>query len=469
MIDHETLDRAETYLAGAAMSRPEVLDLVSLRPDDFRSPRAATVWRAATACHVAGAPTDEISIGEILDRTNTLPSVGGLAGLSAMTMGFVGLGPCEHYAEIVRDAAVERHTVSVMSEILEQAQRGVLNGAEVLSSVLQAASGIDVGSAASSVPVGDWVKERWRELSALAKRKSDGESVITGLPTGLPKLDQVMGGIQRGIVTLVAARPSMGKSSFGITIADATERAGVGVHVFSLEDIRSAYCDRLLSRSSRVEASKLRTLDFARPDMEGLSRALNDIIGRPKWIGDDRAGLTAEEIVRTVRRHRKENGTGLVVVDYIQIVKTEMRTNQRHAELTSIIETFANAAKQDDIAYVVMSQLNRSLESRADKRPMLSDLRESGSLEERAKCVLGLYRGAFYGDPVKGVDYNRGKREDRGGRKLEDEHPPDDAVWRRTLEVSVMKNSNGDTGVVGCDWDGPTITISGDRSCKTNY
>ena len=150
------------------------------------------------------------------------------------------------------------------------------------------------------------------------------------------------------------------------------------------------------------------------------------------WRVDSRSGLTAEEIVRSVRRHKRKNGTKLVIVDYIQLIAWPKYARTPHDALTQIITVLANAAKADGISYVVMSQLNRGVEQRDDKRPLLSDLRESGSLEERSKCVLALYRPNYYdpnADPT-------------------------------LAQILVLKNSNGQTGTVDATWDGPTMKLS---------
>src|SRR5690606_23382996 len=140
--------------------------------------------------------------------------------------------------------------------------------------------------------------------------------------------------------------------------------------------------------------------------LRNMQATIPSITSRGNWLFDDRSGISAQEIVRSVRRHRKQNNTKVVIVDYIQLVAKPSPRMTAHEALSESITVFADAAKQDNVAYVVMSQLNREIERREDKRPQLSDLRESGSLEERSKCVVGLYRGAAYGKkPKKGVDY----------------------------------------------------------------
>jgi replicative DNA helicase len=242
----------------------------------------------------------------------------------------------------------------------------------------------------------------------------------------------------------------MGKSSLGLSIADACSAGGFGVHVFSLEDTEESYSDRVLSRTSDIPAETLRNSDLNVGQCSAVARGSMGLKGR-RWLVDGRSGLTAEEIVRSVRRHKRANATNVVIVDYVQLVKGAPRL-QRHEALTEIVTTLADAAKQDRMAYIVMSQLNRQIEQRQDKRPQLADLRESGSLEERAKCVIGLYRGSYYGEPTKGVDYH----DTWPGHS----YPPSGDEWARAAQLCVLKNSNGRTGTVWADWHGQTTRLS---------
>lgn len=240
-------------------------------------------------------------------------------------------------------------------------------------------------------------------------------------------------------------------SSLGLATADASSAAGFGVHLFSLEDTEEAYADRTIARTSGVPAEALRNAKLERGHASDISRAMAGLKSR-RWLVDGRSGLTADEIVRSARRHRKANGTCVVIVDYIQLIKRANPRQSPHEALTEIITTLADAAKQDRIAYVVMSQLNRGVEQRQDKRPLLSDLRESGSLEERCKCAVGLYRGSYYGEPIKGIDWDP----DWKGRAWK----PSDEEFKAQIQAIVMKNSNGRTGTVWGEWHGPTTRVS---------
>jgi len=231
----------------------------------------------------------------------------------------------------------------------------------------------------------------------------------------------------------VAGRPGMGKSALGMTMAAAQVRDGAGVHVFSLEDTWRTYADRFLSRVSAVPAEVLRTgralnLVEQRDLRDGASAAAAKC---GHWVIDDRSGIDAAEIVRSVRRSARDNATRVVIVDYIQLTRRPPKTSQ-HEHLGQQLLTLATAAKQDDVSYVVLSQLNRGLESRDDKTPRLSDLRESGNLEEFSKCVIAIHRPVMY----------------------QRDADPSEA------QLLVLKNNQGRTGRVVAKFDGPRIAVS---------
>jgi replicative DNA helicase len=178
---------------------------------------------------------------------------------------------------------------------------------------------------------------------------------------------------------------------------------------------------------------------------------------RNSWLFDDRSGITADEIVRSVRRRKKDNRTKVVIVDYIQLVRKPHPRMSSHEALGETITTLADAAKQDGIAYVVMSQLNRELEKRDDKRPLLADLRESGSLEERSKCVVALYRGCVYGEPKRDIDFDCECPQNTKSHYCK---PPSESEFESRVELHILKNSNGRTGKVTAHWHGPTTRMS---------
>lgn len=449
----------ENAVIGGILLCPDVLvDLDWLEVDHFASFGARMAWTAIRNLEASGSPIDFVTVLERMQRSRT--ERGG-ADLETSEQLEALLGECIRnvpdsenvlsYATQVRDEGISRR---VRMELERIANSNTTSGAELLSMAMAALSRLDAGIPESTPTIADLVKRRIKQLEQIANDRKAGLTTLTGFPTGIAKLDEKIGGWQSKIVSIVCARPAMGKSSLGLATADASTAAGFGTHLFSLEDTEEAYADRTLSRTSEVPAESMRRSELTPTQMRDMSGAIRSVLGR-NWLVDSRSGISADEIVRSVRKHRRSNNTRVVIVDYVQLVKGSRNAgsrnagSSRHEQLTDIVTTLADAAKQDDLAYVVMSQLNRDLEKRQDKRPLMSDLRESGSLEERAKCVVGVYRGSYYSTvPQKNSDYDDG------------EQPPSTADFQRQVQLLVLKNNNGAIGRVMADFHGPTTRMS---------
>lgn len=450
MTDHTAA--LEAGILARILLRPETInELPALEPDDFFDLRNRAVFAAMRNLEARSLPIDVVTVVAEVAKLHGHSDNVNLQYLGTLTLDTPGAEDAREYARQLHQLALARRLTVELSDVLATAKRTQMDGHELLSAALAVLSKADAEQADDARPISRVTQDRLRQLMQIAEDRATGKSTMTGFPTGVEKLDTFMGGVQPGIVTIVAGRPGMGKSSFGLSIADGASAAGFGVHLFSLEDTEEAYADRAISRSSGVPAEDLRNARIEQGQRTDLARAVTHMRGR-RWIVDGRSGITADELVRSVRRHRKENATNVVIVDYIQLVKRPPRISP-HEALSEIVTTLADAAKHDRMAYVVMSQLNRDIEKRQDKRPHLSDLRESGSLEERAKCVIGLYRGAYYGGPQKGIDYGDGFAEGHV-------HCPTNSEHAATVQLDVLKNSNGRTGTVWARWDGPTTRIS---------
>jgi replicative DNA helicase len=435
----------EQSVIGCVLVRPDCLALLpTIELDDFQHMKGRSCWEAIRRLEAQGRPIDTVTLGDELDSMGKLDAVGwDYIGSCSLTPSAAN---ATEYARRLRDARVHREVMDVFGQIQEASKAST--GAELLTLALAGLSRLDAEQPEDASTIGDIVKRRVKQLEEIAAERLTGQRILTGYPTGVERLDEKIGGWPPGIVSIVAARPAMGKSSLGLATADACTAAGFGVHLFSLEDTEQAYADRTIARTSGVDAEKLRNADINRTEVEEVGKALRKLGQRKGWLVDGRSGVTADEIVRSVRRRKRENGTKVVIVDYIQLVKRPPRVSP-HEALSDIITTFADAAKHDKLAYVVMSQLNREIEKRDDKRPQLSDLRESGSLEERSKCVVGVYRGSVYhSKPKDGVDFDSKK-----------ERAPAEEEFHRQVQLLVLKNSNGRTGKVTASWSGPTTTI----------
>jgi replicative DNA helicase len=430
----EAEKQAEKALVGFALLQPQrALDL-EVEPHHFADPRWAKTWGVIRTMAADGVPVDEVTVADRMDAEGARV----LCDLSEAAMQPAVLP--EHYAGIVRDGWIARQVLFALSSV-QQAHREGMGGADLLSLALERLAAVHVEQPGRAQGIAEMVKDRYRELSELAERKAKGERAVTGIETGIRDLDDLLGGLQRGICTVVAARPGMGKSAFGQTITDHASSRGVGVHVFSLEDTASAYTDRAISRESGVAAEAIRTCNLHKDHLRLLGHAAQSLYERCGWIVDHRSAITAEEVVRSVRRELGANRTNVVIVDYVQLLKAPpgfLAPGDKTAVVDHAMNVLADAAKQDHVAYVVLAQLNRECEKRENKRPMLSDLKQSGAIEERAKAVLMLYRPSVYREV---------------NQQTKEPYP------ESRIELLLRKNNQGRTGKVNATWDGPTTTV----------
>jgi len=425
MIPASVLD-AERSIVGSALVWPEVLDIVDLDAGTFAHPGWGLVWGVILELRAAGSLVDPVTVEAVLEARGKAKAV----SLAEAAANAVSPHSALQYAEVISSHRITVRVMEAVGEVMKGRGDG-LGGEDLLSFALERISSIEVSRSGAGRKIGEIVTKRFGELAEIADAKMAGQEMATGLLTRIPALDRLLGGIQRGIVTTAAARPGMGKSALSQTIADNLTRSGVGVHVFSLEDTESSYADRSLSRNSNVGAERIRTVDFQRGDLEKIKHATMNLRGRTGWLVEDTAAINAHDVVRRYRRSKAENETQLVIVDYIQLLRGRQGQWDRTEILEEAMTAFSDAAKLDNVAFLVLSQLNRKCEERPDKRPILSDLRQSGAIEERSKCVMFLYRDNVY-----------------------NEHAPNNEI-----ELLVRKNNHGKTGFLTAGWDGDTTRI----------
>ena len=449
--DLEALYGLEASVLGAVLlDNSSLQQFPQLEPDYFSHARWRLVFSAMRNLEAANRPIDVVTLqAELAAGGHT--SVG-YADLGELALHVPTVDNAIEYVRRIRDAWVGRRVRIALGDVLSKA--GELSGVETLSLAFELLAGIDEDQPDETISIGKLVNERLRQLEQIAADRINGVQTLTGFPTGVSSLDEKIGGYQPEIVTIVCGRPGMGKSSLMLAGCDASSAAGYGVHLFNMEDTRASYADRAMSRASQVPAVAMRNSTLERGQLVQISRGLASL-HRRTWLTDSRSGLTADEIVRSVRRHRKANGTRVVFIDYLQLVRHAQRKGirmQRHEQLDEMMAVFAAAAKVDRMAYVVGSQLNRKLEERTDKRPMMADLRESGGIEEKSKCIIGCYRGSEYGAPIKGIDWHP----DWKGHSV----APTQEEHSRTMQCIVIKMNNGATGSVFAEWNGPCTSVS---------
>jgi replicative DNA helicase len=462
----DAVRNAERGVLGACILHQKYLRDLELEVDDFGHLPHQSVFQALRNLEANNSPIDTLSLELQLERWGKLESLsqGGTGDPVASAIAFIGelvMSPpiaenVYEYARAVKDASVKRRVMLAAGDLVFAGRNPEITGDDLLNRAAEVFGKIDGAKGEQVETIGELAERRLLDVERFAKKQAEGGHGLSGCPTGVERLDEKIGGWQFGIVNLIGARPGMGKTALARATADASSRAGMGAHSFSLEDSWHAFTDRELAVESGVSAIRIRQASFKPGDMGALYNAMAKLKARKNWIVDHRGGLSAAEIVRSARRNAEKNGTRVVIVDYLQLVRwpdPRMREDQAHG---ATMLAFAEAAKADDMAYVVLSQFNRELEKRPDRRPQLSDLRGSGEIEEKCKLAVGLYRGAYYGGkPKRDVDYECECPEAVKGCS----HAPTLSEWEATAQLLILKGGNGPTGRVFANWSGPTTRI----------
>ncbi|MGH9059134.1 MAG: replicative DNA helicase, partial [Acidimicrobiales bacterium] len=375
------------------------------------------VFDAVTSLYAQGEPADPVTVGDELTRAGLLDAVGGLAALISLQAETPATANAARYARIVEEHALLRRLIGVAGEIAEM---GYSVPDDVEAVVDQAESLVfDVAERRTQDtlrPLKDLLEASLDRLEALYER---GES-ITGVPTGYLDLDERLSGLQKSALIIVGSRPAMGKTSFALGMAaHAAMESHTPVLLFSLEMSHAEITNRLLVSEARVDAGRIRNGKLVESDWSKISHAIGRLGEAPLFI-DDNPNLTVMEVRAKARRLKARQGElGLIIVDYLQLMSGRHSAENRQVEVSEISRGLKVLARELEVPVVALSQLSRGLESRVDKRPVLADLRESGSLEQDADVVMFLYRDEVYNP----------ESADRG-----------------TAEVIVAKHRNGPTG-----------------------
>jgi replicative DNA helicase len=447
---------AEWAIIGACLLDGTAMARVTVGPHDFHGMKTRLVWSVMRELHATHQDLDPIVIADKADRHQTGAVIA--SEIIDALNGVLTAANIEHWDAIVREHALTRSVLDVLGSGASDYRAGKKSGEELLRAVYERLAAIDTGRTGKASTIGEIVRERACQLDEIVQARARGEWRETGVTTGIPRLDAIMSGGWQPCLQLLVGRPAMGKSAALLAFADAATAAGIATHVVSLEDVRDAYADRTLARMTRLELTRLRTARLGGSELAAVRDAVVQLWERREWLYTDRRsmrGRTWADVVQAVRAARHEHDTQLVLVDYANIVHANRYYGKRGDALAEVVNGFADASDDDGIAYVVAAQLNRDCEKRPDKRPILADLRDSGTLEERAKAIIGLYRGAYYGDPVEGIDWRRSSSNPL-------DICPSSAEWESRLDMIVMKNNHGPEGLVRCHWDGPRARIVAD-------
>ncbi|MEY2151123.1 replicative DNA helicase [Rhodanobacter sp. 115] len=390
---------AEQAVLGGLMLAPDALDKVAdrLGEDDFYRRDHRLIWRAINELANKGMPCDAVTLGDWFEANGLGELMGGASYLIELANSTPSAANIAAYAEIVREKSVLRQLIDAGTSITEDGYRPEGKSVnEVLESAEQRVFHIAESGARGkkeTVSMREAVKDAFRLLS----ERYENRGQLTGITTGFTDLDNLTSGLQPSDLIIVAARPSMGKTAFALNIAEsAALKANKAVVVFSMEMSASQLAFRLISSVGRVNQHALRNGDLAEEDWPRVSNAIS-ILTDAKIFIDDTPGLSPVELRSRARRlHREHGGLGLIVIDYLQLMQVPGSKENRATEISEISRSLKGLAKELNVPVVALSQLNRSLEQRAEKRPMMSDLRESGAIEQDADVIMFIYRDEYY-------------------------------------------------------------------------
>ena len=401
---------AEQSILGALLLDNEAGDRIAdvVADGDFYSDAHRVIYRHITDLAGEGKPVDVVTLSEALASAQKLDYVGGLAYLGALVQNVPTSANIRHYAEIVRERSILRQLAATAAEIADSAYnplgrhaKAVLDEAE--AKVLHIAEQGARGQRTFAV-LKDLLTQVVDRIEELYNR--DNPSDVTGVATGYADLDRMTSGMQPGDLVIVAGRPSMGKSSLAINIGEHVAlELKQPVVVFSMEMGASQLALRMIGSVGRLDQHKLRTGRLGPDDWERLSSALGRLAEAPILI-DETPALNAIEVRSRARRLQKQYGQlGLVIVDYLQLMQAQSQGENRATEISEISRSLKSLAKELKVPVMALSQLNRSLEQRPNKRPVMSDLRESGAIEQDADVILFIYRDEVYNEdsPDKGT------------------------------------------------------------------
>ena len=416
---------AEKSVLGAAMlSKDALFDVMEVvKPADFYDENHKEIFQAMIDLNRKNAPVDALTVAEELKKRNSLEMVGGRAYIASLSSMTPTTSNAMEYGRIVAEKASVRRLIETADDIATKGYDGTMDANQMLD---YAESGIFEISQARQKGQYSHIRDVLVENLAIIDRAEQMDGGLTGITTGFSKLDEMTSGMQKSDLIILAARPAMGKTAFALSLArNAAVKGKASVMIFSLEMAKEQLTQRLLSMESKVDLQTLKTGRLERRDWDDLNVAL-DILSNSNIHIDDTAGISIMEMKSKCRRLKAEAGLDLVIIDYLQLMNPEGKADSRTQEISVISRNLKLLARELDCPVLVLSQLSRAPEQRTDHRPMLSDLRESGSIEQDADIVIFLYRDEYY--------------------NKEDTEKPGEC------EVIVAKHRSGPTGSVDVAW-----------------
>jgi replicative DNA helicase len=400
---------AEQAVLGGLMLAPEAYDRINdkLTANDFYRRDHQLIYRAIAELAEKNRPFDAVTLGEWFESQGHMDLVAGGAYLVELASTTPSAANIAAYAEIVRDKAVMRQLIEVGTEIVNDAfQPEGKESDEMLAIAEQKVFAIAEQGARGRtdfVAMNDALKDAFEVLRV----RSESGGTVTGLPTGYTEFDMMTAGLQPTDLVILAARPAMGKTTFALNIAEyAAIKSKKAVAVFSMEMSAGQLAMRLISSVGRINATRLRTGQLEDEDWSRVTSAIRILKDQAKVFIDDTPGLSPDVLRSKARRLKREHDLGLIVIDYLQLMSVPGNNENRATEISEISRSLKGLAKELNVPVIALSQLNRSLETRTDKRPVMADLRESGAIEQDADMIVFIYRDDYYNketSPDKGL------------------------------------------------------------------
>jgi len=414
---------AEQSIIGAIFLQPESLIVASerLQPHDFYQTAHQQIFEVMLELSDKGSPVDVVTVSEVFAARKSLEEIGGLSYLLELSNAVPTAANVEYYADIVNEKSILRRLIRTATKIVDDGYMREDEVGELLSdaerSIMEVAN---KRNASDFRHIEGVLHETFDNIEQMHQNKGD----VTGISTGYVDLDKMTAGFQRNDLIIVAARPSMGKTAFALNIAqNAAVRSKQNVAIFSLEMGAEQLVMRMLCAEGLIDAQRLRTGSLENEDWNKLMLAIGSLSKSGIYI-DDSPGLRVNEIRAKCRRLYQESGLDMILIDYLQLIQGSGRPGEnRQQEVSEISRSLKALARELKVPVIALSQLSRGVEQRQDKRPMMSDLRESGSIEQDADIVSFLYRDDYY--------------------NKEEDAPPNDLI-----EIILAKQRNGPTGTV---------------------
>ena len=393
-IPPQNLAAEQSVIGSMLLDKNAVVKVIEmLRPESFYRDAHRYIYESILELFDRGEPVDLVTVTENLRKAGKLDAVGGSVYVADLLNSVPTAANVEYYARIVEEKAVLRRLIEAGTKIVADAFNEPDDVDQILDSAEKAVFDIALKR----------VREGFNRIDSVIKRVLDRidslygkKEAFTGIPTGYPDLDQLTAGFQNSDLIIIAARPAVGKTAFALNIAqNVAIQHKIPVAIFSLEMSKDQLAQRMLCSEGEVDAQKLKTASLSDTGWKKLTRALGRLSEAPIYI-DDAASITATEIRAKARRLKIEKGLGLVIVDYLQLMKGKARVENRVQEISDIARSLKTLARELEVPVIALSQLSRAVEQRTDRIPRLSDLRESGEIEQTADVVIFIHRDDYY-------------------------------------------------------------------------